>query len=139
MTSGQTVTLAGPWLGPDQEAGKAVMAYFAEATGATVQVTGSDGFEQQILIDVEAGAPPNVAVFPQPGLLCDMARRGQLADLGAETAYWMRDNYAAGPSWTALASCDGVDGFYGFSYNVNVKSLVWYVPENFEEFGHDTP
>ena len=137
--TGQTVTLAGPWLGPDQEAGKAVMAYFAEATGATVQVTGSDSFEQQILIDVEAGAPPNVAVFPQPGLMCDMARRGQLADLGAETADWMRDNYAAGPSWTALGSCDGVEGFYGFSYNVNVKSLVWYVPENFEEFGYDIP
>ena len=136
---GQTVTLAGPWLGPDAEAGRAVMAYFTEATGAEVVVTGSDSFEQQIVIDVEAGAAPNIAVFPQPGLMCDLARGGKLSDLGAETAAWIRANYAAGPSWEALGSCDGLEGFYGFSYNVNVKSLVWYVPENFEDAGYDVP
>jgi alpha-glucoside transport system substrate-binding protein len=137
--AGQTVTLAAPWLGPDAEAGRAVMAYFEEATGATVRINGSDSFEQQIVIDVEAGSPPNIAVFPQPGLMCDLARRGQLADLGAESADWMSANYAAGPSWTSLGSCAGIEGFYGFSYNVNVKSLVWYVPENFEEQGYETP
>ncbi len=137
--TGQTVTFASPWLGPDADAANAVMDYFEQATGATVQISGSDSFEQQIVIDVEAGSPPNIAVFPQPGLMCDLARRGQLADLGGDTADWMRNNYAAGPSWTALGSCAGVDGFYGFSYNVNVKSLVWYVPENFEDLGYDVP
>lgn len=137
--SGQTVTIAGPWLGPNAEAAEAVMAYFAEATGADVVVTGSDSFEQQIVIDVEAGSPPNIAVFPQPGLMCDLARNGQLADLGSETADWMTENYAAGSSWTALGECAGADGFFGFSYNVNVKSLVWYSPENFEDAGYEIP
>jgi alpha-glucoside transport system substrate-binding protein len=137
--AGQTVTIAGPWLGPQADAAKAVMAYFEDATGANVVVTGSDSFEQQIVIDVEAGSPPNLAVFPQPGLMCDLARGGQLADIGDETAQWMSDNYAAGPSWTALGGCAGADGFYGFSYNVNVKSLVWYSPENFEDAGYTLP
>lgn len=137
--SGQTVTIAGPWLGPQAEAAEAVMAYFEQATGAQVVVSGSDSFEQQIVIDVEAGSPPNLAVFPQPGLMCDLARNNHLADIGAETAQWMTDNYAAGSSWTALGGCDGADGFYGFSYNVNVKSLVWYSPENFEDSGYDIP
>ena len=137
--SGQTVTIAGPWLGPQAEAAKAVMAYFEDATGADVIVTGSDSFEQQIVIDVEAGSPPNVAVFPQPGLMCDLARNGQLADLGSDTADWMTENYAAGSSWTALGECAGMDGFFGFSYNVNVKSLVWYSPENFEDAGYEIP
>lgn len=137
--SGQQVTIASPWLGPDAEAGVLVLRYFEEATGARVRVNGSDSFEQQIVIDVEAGSPPNIAVFPQPGLMCDLARRGQLTDLGVETAAWMTENYAAGPSWTALGSCDGVEGFYGFSYNVNVKSLVWYSPENFEDLGYEIP
>jgi alpha-glucoside transport system substrate-binding protein len=137
--SGETVTLASPWLGPDAAAGEAVMAYFAQATGATVIVSGSDSFEQQILIDSEAGSSPNIAVFPQPGLMCDLARRGKLADLGDDNAAWISANYAAGPSWTALGTCEGVSGFYGFSYNVNVKSLVWYVPENFEDAGYDIP
>ncbi|SUZ33213.1 hypothetical protein ROE7235_02982 [Roseibaca ekhonensis] len=67
--AGQEVTLASPWLGPDAEAAAAVLGYFERATGATVQVNGSDAFEQQIMIDVEAGSPPNLAVFPQPGLM----------------------------------------------------------------------
>lgn len=137
--TGQNVTIASPWLGPDAAAAEAVMAYFEGATGADVVVTGSDSFEQQILIDIEAGSPPNIAVFPQPGLMCDMAQRGQLVDLGSSTSDWMTANYAAGQSWTDLGSCDGVDGFYGFSFNVNVKSLVWYVPENFEDAGYEVP
>jgi ABC-type glycerol-3-phosphate transport system substrate-binding protein len=34
---------------------------------------------------------------------------------------------------------DGNDQLYGFFYNVNVKSLVWYVPENFEDAGYEVP
>jgi alpha-glucoside transport system substrate-binding protein len=42
----------------------------------------SDSFEQQIVIDAEAGSAPNIAVFPQPGLAADMAARGFLTPLG---------------------------------------------------------
>jgi alpha-glucoside transport system substrate-binding protein len=70
---GEEVTVFGPWLGPDQENVEAVLAYFAEATGADVKYVGSDSFEQQIVIDAEAGSAPNIAVFPQPGLAADMA------------------------------------------------------------------
>lgn len=137
--TGEKLTIASPWLGPDADAAEAVLAYFSEATGAEVSQSGSDSFEQQILIDAEAGSPPNLAVFPQPGLACDLASRGLLAPLGDDTANWMAENYAAGPSWVALGSCDGADGFYSFAYNVNVKSLVWFVPENFEDAGYDIP
>ncbi|MCU4652651.1 ABC transporter substrate-binding protein [Roseibacterium sp. SDUM158016] len=137
--TGEQVTIAAPWLGPDADAAVLVLRYFEQATGATVRVNGSDAFEQQIVIDVEAGSPPNIAVFPQPGLMCDLARRGRLADLGEDTAAWMTETYAAGPSWTALGSCAGLEGFFGFSYNVNVKSLVWYNPENFADQGYVVP
>jgi alpha-glucoside transport system substrate-binding protein len=137
--TGQNLTIASPWLGPDADAAEAVLAYFAAATGANVSQNGSDSFEQQIVIDTEAGSPPNLAVFPQPGLACDLASRGFLSPLGDETVNWMAENYAAGPSWVALGSCDDADGFYSFSFNVNVKSLVWYVPENFEDAGYEIP
>ena len=71
--SGQTVTISGPWLTPEDDIFRSVLAYFTEATGAEAIYTGSDGFEQQIVIDAEAGAAPNIAVFPQPGLARDMA------------------------------------------------------------------
>ena len=76
--SGQTVTVSGPWLQPEDAVFRSVIAYFAEATGAEAIYTGSDSFEQQIVVDAEAGAAPNIAVFPQPGLASDMAARGLL-------------------------------------------------------------
>ena len=139
---GEQVTVFGPWLGPDQEVVENVLAYFGEATGADVRYTGSDSFEQQILVDAEAGSAPNVAVFPQPGLVADMAGRGLIAPLGADMAAWVNDNYAAGSSWVDLSTFAGPDGsedMYGLFYKVDVKSLVWYSPENFEDFGYEVP
>lgn len=140
--TGQTVTLAGPWTGDDRALVDSVLAYFAAATGATVNYSGSDSFEQQIVIDTEAGSPPNIAIFPQPGLASDLAAKGHLAPLGEDTAAWIRENYAAGQSWVDLgtyANADGADELFGFFYKVDVKSLVWYSPENFEDAGYDVP
>ncbi len=140
--SGQTVTIFGPWLAPEDDIFRSAIAYFVEATGADVTYTGSDGFEQQIVIDAEAGSPPNIAVFPQPGLAANLASQGLLSPLGDDMAAWVGENYAAGPSWVDLgtyADENGEDQFYGFFYNVNVKSLVWYVPENFEDAGYEVP
>lgn len=140
--SGQEVSVFGPWLTGDKVYVDNLNAYFAAATGATVNYQGSDSFEQQIVIETEAGSPPNIAVFPQPGLAADLAGRGLLSPLGEETADWIRDNYAAGQSWVDLgtyANESGEDQLYGMFYKVDVKSLVWYVPENFEDAGYDIP
>lgn len=140
--SGESITVFGPWLGPDEELVESVIAYFEEATGASVEYTGSDSFERQIVIDTEAGSAPNIAVFPQPGLAADLAAKGHLAPLGEETASWVQENYAAGQSWVDLgtyAGKDGSDALYGFFYKVDVKSLVWFVPENFEDAGYEVP
>jgi alpha-glucoside transport system substrate-binding protein len=140
--SGQEITIAGPWLGQDRDLVESMIAYFEAATGADVRYAGSDSFEQQIVIDTEAGSPPNIAVFPQPGLAADLAAKGFLAPLGEELAEWTRANYAAGDSWVALGSYAGPEGatqFYAFPYKIDVKSLVWYVPENFEDAGYAVP
>jgi alpha-glucoside transport system substrate-binding protein len=138
----EQVTVFGPWLGPDQENVEAVLKVFAEKSGHDVRYVGSDSFEQQIVVDLEAGSAPNVAAFPQPGLASDMAKRGFLTPLGEEVAGWLVENYAAGQSWVDLGTYTGADGakhFYGFPYKTDVKSLVWYVPENFEDSGYEIP
>ena len=140
--SGETVTVFGPWLGPDKDLVESVIAYFEEATGAEVEYSGSDSFETQIVIDTEAGSPPNIAVFPQPGLAADMASRGLLSPLPASMAPFTAENYGAGQSWVDLGSYAGPDGdkaLYGFFYKADVKSLVWYSPENFEDAGYEIP
>ena len=140
--SGQTMTMTGPWTGPDKTLVESVIAYFQAATGATVNYSGSESFEQDIVISAQAGSAPNLAVFPQPGLAADMAARGFLTPLAEGTGQWVLDNYAAGQSWVDLgtyAGPDGADALYGFFYKVDLKSLVWYVPEQFEEAGYDVP
>jgi alpha-glucoside transport system substrate-binding protein len=140
--SGQTVTISGPWLQPEDGYFQSVLSYFETATGADVIYTGSDSFEQQIVIDAEAGAAPNIAVFPQPGLAADMAARGLLYPLPEGMGDWVKENYGAGESWVNLGTFPDKDGnaqLFGFYYNVNVKSLVWYVPENFEDAGYAVP
>ncbi len=142
MAQAQQVTVFGPWLGPDQENVEAVLAAFAEASGNDVRYVGSDSFEQQILVDAEAGSAANVSVFPQPGLAADMASRGFLTPLADGTADWVRENYAAGQSWVDLGTYsgpDGTDSLYGLFYKVDLKSLVWYSPENFDDAGYDIP
>ena len=139
---GQTISVFGPWLTKDKELIESVIAYFEAATGATVNYSGSDSFEQQIAIDVQAGSAPNIAIFPQPGLAADLAAKGFLTPLESKTANWINNNYAAGSSWVDLgtfADKNGKEALYGFFYKVDVKSLVWYVPENFEDAGYEVP
>ena len=140
--SAEQITIFGPWLGPDQENVEAVLKVFAEKSGHDVRYVGSDSFEQQIVVDVEAGSAPNVAVFPQPGLAAGLAKRGFLTPLADGTDDWLRENYAAGQSWVDLGTYEGKDGakhLYGFPFKIDVKSLVWYVPENFEDTGYEVP
>ncbi|WP_425090189.1 ABC transporter substrate-binding protein [Tropicimonas sp. S265A] len=140
--SGQSLAIFGPWLAGEADAFTALVNYFNEATGAQATYVGSDSLEQQIVIDAEAGSAPDLTVFPQPGLAATMAGRGFLTPLPDGSADWIRDNYAAGQSWIDLgtyANEGGADELYGFFFNVNVKSLVWYIPENFEDFEYEIP
>ncbi|QFS83097.1 Bacterial extracellular solute-binding protein [Roseivivax sp. THAF40] len=140
--SGATVEITGPWTGNEKEKVDKVFDYFEEATGATVNYSGSDSFEQDIVISTRAGSAPNLAVFPQPGLAADLASQGLLTPLPDGTAEWVADNYAAGQSWVDLgtyAGEDGEDALYGMFYRVDVKSLVWYNPIAFDEMGYEIP
>jgi len=139
---GQSLTIFGPWRGEDQVLVESMLAYYTAATGVTVSYSSSEGYEQQLIIDAEAGSPPDVAVLPQPGLIGDLARRGFVTPLGDATASWLSENYGAGPSWAALGTYAGPDGnaaLYAFPYKADVKSLVWYSPDNFEDAGYAVP
>jgi alpha-glucoside transport system substrate-binding protein len=139
---GQTLTIFGPWRGEDQVLVESMLAYFTAATGVKVNYSSSENYEQQIVIDTQAGSPPDIAVLPQPGLIADLASKGLIAPLGAETEAWLRENYAAGDSWVGLGTYKGKDGtpaLYAFPYKIDVKSLVWFVPENFEDAGYEVP
>ncbi len=140
--SGEEITILAPWMGSEGDIASSVLATFEAATGADVVYAGSGSMEQQIMIDFQAGSPPNLAAFPQPGLAADLAAQGGLAPLGDEMRDWVRENYAAGQSWVDLGTFPDENGepqFYGLFYKVDLKSLVWYSPENLEDAGYDVP
>ncbi|PWK62607.1 ABC transporter substrate-binding protein [Roseicyclus mahoneyensis] len=140
--AGQSLNIFGPWRGEDQRLFENLAAYFEAATGADLNYSSSETYEQQIVIDLEGGSPPDVAILPQPGLIQNLISRGFVAPLGADTRAWLVENYAAGESWAGIGTFTGPDGaedLYAFPFKADVKSLVWYSPDNFEDFGYEIP
>jgi alpha-glucoside transport system substrate-binding protein len=139
---GETLAIFGPWRAEDEVLFNSVLAYFAEATGAEVKYSSSENYEQQVVIDIEAGSPANISILPQPGLIADLARRGKLIPLSDADEKFVNDNYGAGSSWVKLGSFindKNETKYYSFPYKADVKSLVWYSPENLKDAGYAVP
>jgi len=140
---GQSLTIWGPWReGGDKEMFESVLAYFKDATGIDVQYASSENYEQQVVIDTAAGSAANITILPQPGLLADLAAKGFLTPLKDGTEDWIKTNYAAGESWASLSTFNSPEGkptLYALPYKADLKSLVWYSPDNFEEAGYEVP
>jgi alpha-glucoside transport system substrate-binding protein len=139
---GETLTIFGPWRGDDETHVQVVLEYFREATGADVKYSSSENYEQQVVIDTQAGSPANISILPQPGLIADLASKGLISPLTDADKAWMVENYGAGQSWVDIGTAKDKDGkpqFLGFSYKTDVKSLVWYSPENFADAGYEVP
>jgi alpha-glucoside transport system substrate-binding protein len=141
--SGQKLTIWDSWAEQgDKTQWEAVLAYFTDATGVEVTDGSSKNYEEQARIDIQAGSPANITILPQPGLLADFAKQGKLTDLGDATTKFVTDNYGAGSSWAALGQYTGADGKkhqYALPYKQEVKSLIWYSPDNFTEKGYEVP
>ncbi|WP_422071698.1 ABC transporter substrate-binding protein [Tranquillimonas rosea] len=140
--SGEALEVLGASTGRDKDKLENLFAYFEEATGATVTLSGSDSFEQDIVIAAESQTLPDIAMFPQPGLAADMAGRGVLVPLDDANRQWFEETFAAGSSWADLVTYPGPEGdehIYGTIFGADVKSLVWYAPEIFDEAGYEVP
>ncbi|TVQ19284.1 MAG: carbohydrate ABC transporter substrate-binding protein [Leptolyngbya sp. DLM2.Bin15] len=132
----RTVTILGVVVGEQQDKLEQALAPFEEQTGITVVYEGTDAFATLLPVRVEAGNAPDIAMFPQPGLMAAFADAGQLIpvtdfmdDATLEAAYPQ--------TWLDLGTFD--DTLYGMWYRVSVKSLVWYVPDAFEANNYDIP
>ncbi|MDO9568572.1 MAG: ABC transporter substrate-binding protein [Hydrogenophaga sp.] len=139
---GETLTISCPWTGAEGDNFRSVTALFERRTGAVVHHACSQSSEQAILANAKSGTSTNISVIPQPGLAAQLASMGAMVPLGAKTQAWMERAYAAGQSWAELGQFSNAQGkkeLYGLAFNVNVKSLVWYIPKRFEEKGYKAP
>jgi alpha-glucoside transport system substrate-binding protein len=108
---------------------------FEKCTGATIKYEGDKAFETQILVRARAGKAPDVAFVPQPGLLKQLVGTGKVVEAPAEVSanadkFWGKD-------WKAYGTVDGK--FYAAPLGANVKSLVWYSPNEFKEKNYTVP
>jgi alpha-glucoside transport system substrate-binding protein len=132
------ITLLHGITGPDEQAAlQAAIDAFTEETGTPVQVEVSPDFDTVIITRVTGGNPPDVALYPQPGVLGRLVERGDvvsLADVGVDV-----DALADGLIEGAVDPATFDDGTYGVVSKVNVKSLLWYAAAPLEEAGHEVP
>ncbi len=129
------VTVFGNMRGADADAVRAVLARFEDETGIEVRFTGSASFPTAIRERVEEGNAPDIGLFPQPGLLNDLAAEGYVVPLRADVADVASSSLL--PSLEgALGSANAANGVL---YQVQVKSLVWYPPAEFAARGYEVP
>ncbi|MBM7659862.1 alpha-glucoside transport system substrate-binding protein [Bacillus mesophilus] len=138
---GSTVTMFGPFTDADQVKFENSIKEFEEKTGIDIQYEGSKEFEATISIRVEGGNAPDIADFPQPGLLATFAKQGLPVDVSTflEEDY-LKEQY--NQSWLDMATMEGKDGeeyMTGIWNRSNVKSLVWYPKAEFEAAGYKIP
>ena len=108
---------------------------FEECTGILINWNGSQEFEAQLPVRVAGGTAPDLAIFPQPGLLAAMVATGEMVPASAAVAASVDSNYT--PDWKNYGTVDGT--FYAAPLGANVKSFVWYSPKTFADNGWEIP
>ena len=137
MAPGSIVVMA-KWgaSGGEGDAFQQVLDAFTEKTGITVRYVGvGDELPTILSTQVEGGAPPDVAILPQPGLLIDLASIGALVPIEDAAGATLDSNFA--PVWRELGSADGV--LYGVFFKGANKSTVWYDVNVFADNGITPP
>jgi len=134
--TGMQVTILGNRKAQTAEQFRKVLGEFTEQTGIEVLYEESTDFETQVVVSAEGGNPSDIVIFPQPGLLWDLAANGKLKpldDIVDKAA--LQESLV--PGFLDLGSLDGK--VYGVPYRANLKSLIWYSPNVFAEKGYQIP
>lgn len=130
---GESVSIFGSILDTEGDEMEEAWSYFEECTGITIEYEGSAEFEADMTVRVDGGTAPDIALFPQPGLMSNFAddlvpASEEVSALAAEG--WSED-------WLNYGTVDGT--FYAPPNSGNAKSFIWYSPSFFEEGGYEIP
>jgi alpha-glucoside transport system substrate-binding protein len=133
---GESLEVAAVWTGAEQENFTKVLEEFEKRTGAEVTfVPAQDPIINFLGSKIAGGAPPDVAMLPQPGAIKQAVDKGWAKPLGAEAAKELAENYS--PGWQDIGKVGGKQ--YGVYYKAANKSLIWYNAQVFENAGAAEP
>lgn len=134
--TGKTVGVYTTITGTEADAYKKSYQLFTECTGATVAYEDSKDFEAQVLVRIDSGNAPDVAIFPQPGLLSQIVNdKGAVKPLPEETEAFAKEYFPQ--DWLNYGVVNDIP--FGLPNNADFKSLVWYNPKVWAEKGWTVP
>lgn len=128
------VEILGSFSGAEQEGLEKELQAFEERTGISVSYTGSSDFATIIKTRVQGGDMPDIALFPQPGGLLELAAQKQVAPIDTFLDYDAIDRTLV-PGFLESARLNG--RVYGAPVRMAVKSVVW-MPKAYQQAGHPT-
>ncbi|MDQ6847504.1 MAG: extracellular solute-binding protein [Candidatus Dormibacteraeota bacterium] len=133
---GGNVTVWAVWSGTEQKNFQSVLDGFNSQTGVTAQFQSKgDQLPTVLGTAISGGAPPDVAILPQPGLLQDLVKKNALQPLDSFVGSTLSSQYAS--VWQKLASANGKT--YGVYFKAANKSTVWYNVKSLTDAGVTTP
>ncbi len=129
------VTIFGGYGEADAAAFQKSLDEFGKANNIQITFTSLASFDKDIKVKIEAGQTPDIALWPQPG---------GLKDLAVDNLVPLKDVYDVTkststlvPGWDKLAVVDG--DLYGLPVSANMKTLVFYNPAAFAAHGYTVP
>lgn len=132
---GDEVTISGTIVEVEADRLNESWADFAACTGISIDYQGTQEFEANIRTLAEGGNPPDLGIFPQPGLFADIATGGFFVP-APEAVEANVDKFWA-ESWKSYGTVDGT--FYGAPLMASIKGYVWYSPAEFADKGYEIP
>jgi ABC-type glycerol-3-phosphate transport system substrate-binding protein len=133
---GGSVSVWAEWTAAEQQRFEAVLTPFENQTGITANYTpkGSGTLDTALEAAVKGGAPPDIALLPDPGTLRTLAQQGAIKPVDSIVG---SSASAYSPAWSQLASHDGK--LYGVWFKGANKNTVWYNPAEFAAAGISSP
>ncbi len=130
------VEIFGAFGGGEADAFEESLKQFEASSGIDVTYVPSSDFTTLIRSRVSGNNTPDIAIFPQPGLLQDLARRNEFAELGQVLDL----DRLKSTLFPGLLDSTTVNGkVYGAPMRLALKSLVWYPVPEFQEAGYTVP
>ena len=128
------VEVFGAFSGAEQAAFESSLVEFETSSGIDIRYTASSDFTTFIRSRVLGGDPPDIALFPQPGLLLNIAARGSLVPIEDYLDVDTFNETLIPGFLDATTDPEGV--IWGAPMRMAVKSLVWVPNPDFEEAGY---
>jgi len=133
--SGKTVTMYASITDPEGSYLEQSWKQFEQCTGITIKYTGDKEFETNLKTKVQGGNAPDIALIPQPGLLQNFAVSGSLKPASQAVTAEAEKNWTK--DWITYGTVSDV--FFSAPMGANLKSLIWYSPKFFKQYGYTPP